>query len=59
MPLHPGTSDTIVSRNIREFHGGPTYRRTARKFGKKRADKQAVAVALAKRRSTIVEARKR
>lgn len=46
MPLKPGSSKKVVSENIREFHGGKTYNHTKAKFGKKRADKQAVAVAL-------------
>ena len=43
MPLNPRTS---VSRNISELHSGKTYNRTKAKFGKPRADKQAVAIAL-------------
>jgi hypothetical protein len=39
-----------VSQNISEFHQGETYQRTKRKFGKKRPDKQAVAVALSQAR---------
>jgi hypothetical protein len=46
MPLKKGKSRRVVSQNIREFHSGKTYARTKRKFGKKRADKQAVAAAL-------------
>ena len=46
MPLKKGRSRKVVSENIREFHTGKTYQRTARKFGKKRADAQAVAAAL-------------
>jgi hypothetical protein len=46
MPLKPGKSKEVVSQNISEFHKGPTYAHTAQKFGKKKADKQAVAVAL-------------
>jgi hypothetical protein len=46
MPLKHGKSKGIISNNIREFHGGKTYERTKKKFGKKRADAQAVAVAL-------------
>jgi hypothetical protein len=35
-----------VGRNIKEFHKGKTFKKTARKYGKKRANKQAVAVGL-------------
>lgn len=50
MPLKSGSSKKIVSENIREFHGGPTYSHTAEKFGKNRADAQAIAVALSNAR---------
>ena len=46
MPLKPGKSKATVSENIREFHTGGTYAKTAAKQGKKTADKQAVAAAL-------------
>jgi hypothetical protein len=46
MPLIKGNSKKTVSRNISEFHGGKTYAHTLDKFGKKKADDQAVAVAL-------------
>lgn len=42
MPLNPSAG---VSNNIREFHTGKTYARTAAAHGKKTADKQAIAVA--------------
>jgi hypothetical protein len=35
-----------VGDNIREFRTGKTFARTENKFGKKRAEKQALAVAL-------------
>ena len=35
-----------MGENIREMHTGKTYEHTRKKFGKKRADRQAVAVAL-------------
>lgn len=50
MPLRKGKGKKVVSQNIREFHTGKTYARTRAKFGKKKADKQAVAVALSKSR---------
>lgn len=45
VPLKKGSSKK-VSENISEFHKGETYQKTAKKFGKAKADKQAVAVAL-------------
>ncbi len=53
MPLAAGTDRATVSRNIRELHTGKTYAATRAKFGKARADKQAVAIALAQRRRTL------
>lgn len=50
MPLIKSRSKKAVSSNIREFHSGKTYAKTRRKFGKKKADKQAVAVALSEQR---------
>lgn len=46
MPLTPGSSSKVIGKNISEFHTGKTYAHTAAKFGKKRADKQAIAVAM-------------
>lgn len=43
MPLNPSSS---VSDNIRELHSGETYEHTKDKFGKKRANSQAIAIAL-------------
>jgi hypothetical protein len=50
MPLKKGKSRKTVSTNIREFHTGKTYAKTRAKFGKKRANKQAIAVALSQKR---------
>lgn len=47
MPLKRGSSKKVISANIAEFHHGPTYAKTASKFGKDRANAQAVAVAYA------------
>lgn len=41
-----GKSNKIISENIKEFHTGKTYEHTKEKFGKERANAQAIAVAL-------------
>ena len=46
MPLAEGSSPKTVSKNIAELHEGGTYARTKKKFGTKKANKQAVAIAL-------------
>lgn len=46
MPLQPGKSRKVISSNIEEFHKGATYSKTEAKYGKKTADRQAVAVAM-------------
>lgn len=46
MPLKAGSSQKVISQNIREFHTGDTYAKTKAKFGKAKADKQAIAVAM-------------
>ncbi len=55
MPLEKTASKPAISRNISEFHKGPSYAHTAEKFGKADADRQAVAVAM----ETARKARKR
>lgn len=45
MPLQKGSSQSTISNNIRELHTGKTYTHTASKFGKKDADRQAIAIA--------------
>ena len=52
MPLKPGKSKKVVSENISEFHKGNTFNATKEKFGKEKADKQAVAVALNEQRKS-------
>lgn len=46
MPLYRGRSNRTVSKNISELHKGRTYAHTRRKFSKRRADRQAVAIAM-------------
>ena len=48
MPLKKGKSKKVVSENISELHKGKTFSKTAKKFGKDKANKQAVAIALDK-----------
>lgn len=49
MPLDPRASQGDI---IREVHKGKTYERTKRRYGKRAADKQAVAISYSvKRRS--------
>ena len=45
MPMKKGSSRKTISTNIKEFHGGKTYNASKAKFGKAKADKQAVAAA--------------
>jgi len=52
MPLKKGSSKKTVSSNIAEFHKGKTFKKTEAKFGKAKADKQAVAVAYAQARKS-------
>ena len=52
MPLKSGKSRKTISGNISEFHKGETYAHTKAKFGKARADRQAVAVALSQARKS-------
>jgi hypothetical protein len=52
MPLKKGNSKKIISENISEFHTGKTYSATKNKFGKVKADTQAIAVALTQARKS-------
>jgi hypothetical protein len=52
MPLTPGKSKAVVSKNISEFHTGETYAKTKAKFGKEKADKQAIAAAMSEKRKS-------
>ena len=52
MPLKKGKSKKIINENISEFHTGKTYSATKAKFGKVKADKQAIAVAMSQARKS-------
>lgn len=45
-PLKKGFSKKTISKNIEELHTGKKYSATKKKFGKKIADKQAIAISL-------------
>lgn len=57
MPLKTGESRKVISQNIQELHAGPTYARTSKKFGRKKANKQAVAIALTEAQHSLADAR--
>jgi hypothetical protein len=50
MLLKKSTSKKVIGQNISEFHKGNTYAKTANKFGKDKANKQAIAVAYEQQR---------
>jgi hypothetical protein len=50
MPLVQSDTQAATEDNFREFGKGKTYRRTKRKYGKKRADRQRIAVVLSNKR---------
>lgn len=52
MPLKSGKSPKTVGGNIRELHEGKTFQVTQQKFGKAKANKQAVAIALSTARKS-------
>ena len=58
MPLRKSKSKKAVSENISELHKGKTYASTKRKFGKEKADKQAVAIALETQRRAKAKRKK-
>jgi len=52
MPFKPGSSQKTVSDNIREFHNGARYKKLVKKFGKKKANRIAIAAALSNAKRT-------
>jgi hypothetical protein len=50
MPLKKGSSKKTVSSNISELHKGKVFAKTAKKFGKAKANRQAIAIAFEKAR---------
>jgi hypothetical protein len=52
MPLKRGTSKKTTEKNFHELRHGKTFSRTEKKYGKKRAQKQMVAIALSNKRKS-------
>lgn len=50
MPMERSASKEATKRNFHEFRHGKTFKRTMKKFGKKRALKQMQAAVLSNRR---------
>ena len=51
MPLLKGSSKKTIGKNIKELHTGKTFASTAAKFGKEKANKQAIAIAFSQARN--------
>lgn len=58
MPLEKSSSKAATRRNFEELGRGKTYARTKRRKGKKRADKQRIAIVLSNRRKSKRHKRK-
>ena len=56
MPLNPNASD---EENFKEVHEGKTYARTKKKYGRKVANKQAVAIVISAKRKAKKRSDKR
>jgi len=52
MPLRKGSDRKTTEANFRELGRGKTYARTKRRKGKKRADRQRVAIVLKNQRKS-------
>ena len=59
MPLIKSDTQAATSQNIAEIHGGKTFARTKKKYGKKRAQKQSIAIALSNKRKVAQKKTKR
>lgn len=55
MPLIDSDTQNATRDNFREFGKGRTYRKTKRKYGKRRADKQRIAVVLSNKRKAAAK----
>ena len=52
MPLKSGKSNKTVSSNIKELHKGPHHAKMEKKFGKDKAQKIDIAIAMSKKRKS-------
>lgn len=52
MPLERGTSRAVTQRNFDEVRHGKTFAKTSRKYGKKLAEKQMIAIVLSNKRKS-------
>jgi hypothetical protein len=59
MPLVQSDTQAATRDNFREFGKGKTYRRTKRRYGKRRANKQRIAVVLSNKRKAKKMKRKK
>ena len=50
MPLKKGSSKKTVAKNFDEVRHGGQFAKTAKKFGKKKAQKQMIAIVLSEKR---------
>jgi hypothetical protein len=59
MPLIKSDTQAATEANFHELRHGKTYKRTKKKLGKKRAQKQMVAIALKNKRESRKKARRK
>lgn len=50
MPLEQSDTQAATESNFHELRGGKTFKRTAKKFGKKKARKQMIAIVMKNKR---------
>lgn len=59
MPLESGSDRATVRRNFDEVRHGKTYARTRKRFGRRKANKQMIAIVLSKKRESARKHRRR
>lgn len=52
MPLEKGSSKKVLAANFHELRHGKTFKHTEEKFGKKKAEKQMIAINLSNQRKS-------